>query len=381
MTKISQLNMNHARRAQDLKKVGKSEGWVLIRWKEWRIMSIYLTPKTTREEFEERLEDMEKEIRKGGKGKIIVAGDFNAKARLWSSVKECSKGRTLCEWAAALNMKVMNQGTECTFRRGKGESIVDITMGRGGAENEIKKWKVLESETLSDHELIQFEVGRGIKTKNQEGRGRGNRWAVKKLNKEELLEIVAGNTWITKGENGEKDKRENTDTDKEAERLREILIKACDAAMPRVRNNRRRGVAWWSERLNELRKRVNDQRRWIKRNNRKRKEDRTRREVGERETKILSYKLTKELYAREIGRAKVRGWKELIETLNQDPWGRPYRIVRQKMKSNGEGPITESADPEMINEIVDNLFPGTRKATKKGKRGKKKRRKRKHRTK
>lgn len=71
----------------------------------------------------------------------------------------------------------------------------------------------------------------------------------------------------------------------------------------------------------------------------------------------MDYRLTKELYAREIGRAKARGWKEMLEKLDRDLWGRPYKIVRQKLKTSSKDPVTESTDPALVENIVDTLFP------------------------
>lgn len=261
-----------------------------------------------------------------------------------------------------MNLKIINQGEEGTCKKGKGESIVDITWGRGGAEEEIRKWKVVGCETLSDHELIQFMIGKGDKRKDR-NTCVGNRWAIKKMNREELLEVIAGNTWGTEKRGEERaieeernEREEEIGIDKKAEELRRIMIRACDAAMPKVRNRKRKGVFWWSEKLDTLRKEVSEQRRAIKRNNR-RKGNRTDKKEAEHEVKVLSYRLTKGLYEREIGRAKAKGWKELIDTLNQDLWGRPYRTVRQKMKTNKEGPILERIDPGLVKQMVDKLFP------------------------
>ena len=35
---------------------------------------------------------------------------------------------------------------------------------------------------------------------------------------------------------------------------------------------------------------------------------------------------------RTIKDAKVRAWKELIETIDRDPWVRPYRLVLRKLR-------------------------------------------------
>lgn len=252
MYKVWQINVNHVRRAQDLlahtmmekrvdiavvaepyngrnefprwykdetrtaaitwseseekyvKKIGRGTGWVTIKWREWTVISVYISPNISRDKFEEILEGVEREVRKGNREKFIIAGDFNAKSKLWGSRKECAKGRILCNWAAALGLRIMNRGKEEPCRKVKGMSIIDLTWGQGGAEKEISGWRVVGCETLSDHELIQFIVGKGNKRKDNTKEGPKNRWTMRKLNREELMDIIIGNTWEGKEEGGRK---------------------------------------------------------------------------------------------------------------------------------------------------------------------------------
>lgn len=358
---------------KNIKRGRKGNGWVTIKWKKWKCISIYLPPKLSRAEFEERLEEIEKELRKGDGYKTLLAGDFNAKGKLWGSKKDCSKGRVLSKWAAALDLRIINKGRKYTCKTNKGTSIVDLTWGLGKASEEIKGWEVVGSETLSDHELIRYTLGRegGQKVKDKDRKGQNEyterRWAIRKMDKEKLKEIIIGNTWTqrtleeegkgpeTKRErNKESRKREINNEEKE---IRRIMRDACDAAMPRVKGRRKKqGVAWWTNKLDEMRTEVNKLRRRIKRRNRTRK-NKTRREEIKEETGIIRYRLTKELYAREIGRAKAQGWKELINTLENDPWGQPYKIVRQKKKGRSGCPVTEKMDPDTLTEVVETLFP------------------------
>lgn len=46
----------------------------------------------------------------------------------------------------------------------------------------------------------------------------------------------------------------------------------------------------------------------------------------------------------------------MILALEQHPWGRPYRIVLNKLKG-GATPITEILDPRFVDRIVATLFP------------------------
>jgi len=47
-----------------------------------------------------------------------------------------------------------------------------------------------------------------------------------------------------------------------------------------------------------------------------------------------------------------------VETLNEDPWRRPYKIVRKKMRTWAP-PVTESLHPRELDCVLDGLFPST----------------------
>lgn len=57
-----------------------------------------------------------------------------------------------------------------------------------------------------------------------------------------------------------------------------------------------------------------------------------------------------------IKKEKARAWKELLQTLEEDPWGCLYKIVLNKLKP-WELSLTESLDPGFVREMVDILFP------------------------
>jgi len=57
-----------------------------------------------------------------------------------------------------------------------------------------------------------------------------------------------------------------------------------------------------------------------------------------------------------IRRAKARAWEELIEELDREPWWRPYKLVLKRLRPAAP-PVTETMDPEFLEEVIDNLFP------------------------
>lgn len=54
------------------------------------------------------------------------------------------------------------------------------------------------------------------------------------------------------------------------------------------------------------------------------------------------------------GKAKEEAYGEFLATLDRDPWGRPYKLIRNKMK---RAPHTDSLEPELLERVVETLFP------------------------
>lgn len=52
-----------------------------------------------------------------------------------------------------------------------------------------------------------------------------------------------------------------------------------------------------------------------------------------------------------IWKAKERAWQELVDSINNEPWSRPYKLVRNKLIRE-----TPPLEQEEIEEILDSLF-------------------------
>jgi hypothetical protein len=116
--------------------------------------------------------------------------------------------------------------------------------------------------------------------------------------------------------------------DEEAEILQGYMSAACDASMPRSvpGGGRNRCVHWWTPEIAELRAScVRARRRFLRvlRRRRTRDEEEISRCYG-------VYREARRTQQREIKIAKARSWKELIEVVESDPWGRPYKVVTRK---------------------------------------------------
>jgi len=127
----------------------------------------------------------------------------------------------------------------------------------------------------------------------------------------------------------------------------------CDASKPRVRTSPRRTVYWWTEEIADLRRSSVRARRTLDRAQQSRNSPHRNARI---EDAADAYKAACDALKRAIIKEKARAWDESILALEQDPWGRPYKIVLNKLKG-GATPITETLDPRFVDRIVMTLFP------------------------
>jgi len=55
-----------------------------------------------------------------------------------------------------------------------------------------------------------------------------------------------------------------------------------------------------------------------------------------------------------IAQSKKRCWKKLLETIDSDPWGKPYKLVDRRLRGP---PATSNMERESVQRITDVLFP------------------------
>ncbi|CAG4978795.1 unnamed protein product [Colias eurytheme] len=291
-------------------------------------------------------------IQWGRPHQIIVAGDFNAKSVTWGSAASDARGDILVEWLAAQNLVPLNQGTENTCVRMQGGSVVDVTFASPALACRVQGWRVLsEVETLSDHKYIRFEVlptTGTTRNTNLAPAEKKPRWSLKSLDGH-LLELASLiRAWCPKPE--------AINVDAEAEWFAETMMQISDTAMSRLRRPLPQNKAyWWSREHERLRSAcVTARRRFTKYRRRRRRADYSTAEETERYT---IYQNAKKALRDAIAVAKERAWMELLDTLNLDPWGRPYRLVMNKLRPWAP-PLTATLEPALLQKVVTTLFPG-----------------------
>jgi hypothetical protein len=181
-----------------------------------------------------------------------------------------------------------------------------------------------EVETLSDHLYIMMELTSETASTGQDRSNTGGpsrsrppptpRWRLKERDRDLFQAAVTVSAWSW-------DARATQEggINEEAESLQRDMSAACDASMPRsIRGGgaRNRCVYWWTEEIAELRR---------------------------------------------IQNAKARFCMELVESVESESWGRPYRLVTKKPRPPAPPPpLTANMEPGLLANVIGTLFPQRR---------------------
>lgn len=125
---------------------------------------------------------------------------------------------------------------------------------------------------------------------------------------------------------------------------------ACNASTPRTgKRTPRETMYWWSEEIADLRRvSIRARREW----------SRTKRRGPANITteKQAAYRLAKKKLGSAIRGAKTKAWNDLLLSIDEDPWGLPYRLVLGRLRKSGLG-MTETLDIRTLYDLLDSLFP------------------------
>lgn len=309
--------------------------WVLIN--SIRVYSVYHSPNVTLAEYNLFLNRLESSVR-GTDGPILIAGDFNAKRPEWGSPLTDQRGDALAEFASSLDLHVCNTGDRPTFVRGASESYIDVTFASRTLWQKVSNWRVLNEESLSLHQYIAFDISPATGSASQSP---PTGWSWRKLDREKLSAFL--NSRPTTGFG-------TTDPlGIQPESLDAYLVEACDRSMPRKSyHGGKRAVHWWTEEISDLRKISLAARRLFQRTRKRRGPDAC------RELELASREAIKALRIA-IKKSQEDCWKKLCQSVEEDPWGLPYRLVMKRLTCRR--PIPGLSLPGRLQEIIHGLFP------------------------
>jgi len=272
------------------------EGYVAIRWGDVVVVGVYLAPSLDRAEFETRLGKIGDCVGKYAPSPTIVAGDFNAWSRIWGSRLTNKRGAVLEQWAASLRLHLLNEGATSTCVQPQGgESIVDLTWAIPAAAVRTRSWRVAtEYHSESDHRCIEVILTATPAQVLGRRQPRPRHWALRKFEEDPFIEMLLAGSWLAEDYGA-------GNIGACAERLRDLMIRSCDAAMPRVNPCPRRAAYWWSEDIAVLHRAAHDKRRALKRARRRRGSD-----PAATETAATEYRRASKALRSAIAVAKAR---------------------------------------------------------------------------
>lgn len=331
----------------------KGRKLVVVRWGKIYIMACYISPNSERWEYLEFLDEVEEAIRDIGQG-LVIGGDFNARSLRWDKDTNW-RGDLVEEWAAGCNVDLENVGQIPTCMRPQGDSVVDLTWTTATESMRIDEWQVLEEvESGSDHRYISFRMNTGrtgtSETEKRRMRKTGNTgWNFRKMDKEVFDMSVSWSCAVRPvGE-------ERGNARERAGWIDETIKQACDISTPKnKRTGPRKNAYWWNEEVKEVRRIcIEWRRKWVRSKNKE--------EVCEDEALRIEkgYRTAKKALKTEIKKAKEEAWRELVQSVEDDPWGKPYRLVLGKLRRT-ESAITEKLKEEEAEKLLDELFPKDR---------------------
>lgn len=287
------------------------------------LVSVYISPNLTQGHMEARLDDLTDLLRSLTHTKVVLAGDYNAKAMEWGNPHTDTKGAAVQAWAAANNLCCLNTGNSPTFRRATSSSVIDLTFITEDLSGRIENWCVLETETLSDHNCITFTVG---------GKPRRNdtkppvSWKFKHESAAYLEESLC-------------ERLQDMSTHSATALSRETQY-ACSESLSTRKTAGRIYLPWWTKDVAEAHSSCSQVRRqgirggWVDPDLR------------------IRYNRARGRLRHIVKEAKKDYWSELCRDLNENPWGTAYATVMKKFI-----PLGGSMNRETTAAVLRHLFP------------------------
>ncbi|CAB0031263.1 unnamed protein product [Trichogramma brassicae] len=292
--------------------------------------SVYAPPRLSEKEFSALLANITEEAR--GRRPLVIAGDFNAWSTEWGCRETRPRASILLDSLALLDAVLLNTGDVPTFNGRQGSSIVDLTFVCETLAPRVKSWTVSEWYTHSDHQAILFEI-EDTGTTTRPSTRQSYRWNARTLDAD-CFSATVSSASVASGT-----------AEDMATSLMSVITGACDASMSKANPRRRREpVYWWTAEIADLRRSCLRARRLFQRS----------RGRHDEETHSANYASARRLLRVAIKTSKRRCWRQLCDEVNNDVWGKPYRIAMSRL---GCPQAKQPSSPLLVRGAVAALFP------------------------
>jgi len=111
------------------------------------------------ESIENNLQTLQNILEFTGGAKLIIAIDSNAVSKTWYGVTTNYRGKILEELVASYQLHIVNEDSpRKTFQISRGSSNIDLTIVNNQMLPVIKNWEKSEEESVSDHNILIFNI-------------------------------------------------------------------------------------------------------------------------------------------------------------------------------------------------------------------------------
>ncbi|XP_053990150.1 uncharacterized protein LOC128882548 [Hylaeus volcanicus] len=174
-------------------------GFLAVRWEDLAVVAIYAPPSWPLAVFERYLDGVGRCISRCLPRPVLVLGDFNSKSQAWGSPETDARGREVLDWAAGLELCLLNTGSVDMYVRWNGGSIVNLSWATPAAARRISGWRVaVEAESLSDHRyvVLGLSAGRNAQPRRRPVAARPPpRWPLKEMDEDALMAAAHVVAW------------------------------------------------------------------------------------------------------------------------------------------------------------------------------------------
>lgn len=258
------------------------------------------------------------------------------------------------------DIRLANCGVLPTSVNPRGSAVVDLTWITPDLVGRMLDWKVdVDGESLSDHNYIRFRVVREVPVlagNSGSTTAKYPRWNYGLLDPEILAETLE---WSCIDDRYLEQESWNSASSSSLW-IDRTLTNACDMAAPRAGKVKRRESAhWWSAEIAELRRKCVRAKRQLTRFNSRysRIADTNDGLLTDRRLVLRRlYKDARRTLRKAIQDAKLLSWRELLASIDADPWGRPYLLVLGRLRRSRPG-LTETLEEGELQPLLDSLFP------------------------
>ena len=140
-----------------LQMIERGQGFVAALWGSTVVVAVYEFPSAPMESLLRILDEIRNCVAPLIAQDVLILGDFNAKSTLWGSIRIDLRGKAVVDWAAELDLQLLNVGNVSTCFRWQGESIVDLSWAFPRAARRVQEWRVAEErKSRGDHLYIDI---------------------------------------------------------------------------------------------------------------------------------------------------------------------------------------------------------------------------------